>query len=304
MQDLSPPPLMTLRQMEVFHAIMVAGSVTGAARHLNITQPAVSTVLRHCEDRLQMALFVRTGGRLEPTHEARALFPDIAAIFSRIEAVGRMTRDLAGGRLGVLSIAAAFPIANGIAAEAVATFVESRPHVRCSLQSLTSPQVVDRVINGEVDLGIAHEPMPHPAIGTEMLMTWRLACLVRDDHPLAGRAKVAFQDIAPYRIFTYLPQIMFRPYIDRALSQSGVSLDIAVQISIALTGIALARHGSGVAIVDPLLINSMGISGLAILPLDPAIEASTLLVRSKSSPPSLVLDEFVTHLKRLAQQAR
>ncbi len=52
---------MNLRQLEVFHAIMSTGSVTGAARKLNVTQPAVSTVLKHCEQQLQMRLFVRNG---------------------------------------------------------------------------------------------------------------------------------------------------------------------------------------------------------------------------------------------------
>src|SRR5271168_4150847 len=48
---------MNLRHMEVFHAIMRTGSVTGAARALNVTQPAVSAVLKHCETQLKMKLF-------------------------------------------------------------------------------------------------------------------------------------------------------------------------------------------------------------------------------------------------------
>ena len=101
---------MNLRHMEVFHAIMRTGSVTGAARSLNVTQPAVSAVLKHCESQLKMKLFTRVTGRLQPTAEARAIFPEIAAIFGRVEAVNSLTQDLVGGRLGTLSIAASFPI--------------------------------------------------------------------------------------------------------------------------------------------------------------------------------------------------
>jgi DNA-binding transcriptional LysR family regulator len=111
---------MNLRHMEVFHAIMRTGSVTGAARSLNVTQPAVSAVLKHCESQLKMKLFTRVSGRLQPTAEARAIFPEIAAIFGRVEAVNSLTQDLVGGRLGTLSIAASFPIANGYLAKAVA----------------------------------------------------------------------------------------------------------------------------------------------------------------------------------------
>src|SRR6202171_6401306 len=121
---------MNLRHMEVFHAIMRTGSVTGAARSLNVPRPAVSADLKHCESQLNMKLFTRVSGRLQPTAEAKAIFPEIAAIFGRVEGVNALTQDLVGGRLGTPSIAAAFPIANGYPAKAVATFMAERANVR------------------------------------------------------------------------------------------------------------------------------------------------------------------------------
>src|SRR3546814_19395704 len=117
-----------------------------------------------------MKLFVRVAGRLQPTAEAEAVFPQAASIFGRLDAVSRLTQDLVGGRLGTLSIAAAFPIANGYLAKALASFVSSRPNLRATLQSLTSPQVLDRVINREPELGVAHEPVIPPAVPTEVLV--------------------------------------------------------------------------------------------------------------------------------------
>ncbi|GGE36664.1 LysR family transcriptional regulator [Agaricicola taiwanensis] len=288
---------MNLRQMEVFHAIMVTGSVTAAARLLNVTQPAVSTVLKHCETQLKMKLFVRVAGRLQPTAEAHAIFPDIAAIFGRLEAVGRLTQDLSGGRLGTLSIAAAFPIANGYLAEAVATFMSARPNLRATLQSLTSPQVLDRVINREVELGVAHEPVVSPAVETEVLVTTTIACVMRKDHPLATQEEVEVTDLSPYPIITYLPQVSFRPYVDRAMSAANVAPTINVQISIAITGIMLARYGAGVALVEPALVESMSIPDIVIRPLAPRIEAKTLMIRLKDAPQSKAMKDFVTHLK-------
>src|SRR6202040_1826623 len=196
---------MNLRHMEVFHAIMRTGSVTGAARALNVTQPAVSAVLKHCESQLKMKLFARVSGRLQPTAEAKAIFPEVDAIFGRVDAVNALTQDLVGGRLGTLSIAAAFPIANGYLAKAVATFVAKRPNVRVALQSLTSPQVLDRVVNREVELGIAYEPVVSSEVETRVLMHAGIACVMAGDHPLARRKEVAVKDLEPYSIITYLP---------------------------------------------------------------------------------------------------
>jgi len=58
--------------MEVFNAVMRSGSMTGAARALNVTQRAVSAVLKHCESQSNMQPFTRGSGRLQPTPEAKA----------------------------------------------------------------------------------------------------------------------------------------------------------------------------------------------------------------------------------------
>lgn len=63
------------RQLEIFTAVMRAGTVTGAARLLNISQPALSQTLMHAEDELGFALFERVKGRLRPTPEAVELSP-------------------------------------------------------------------------------------------------------------------------------------------------------------------------------------------------------------------------------------
>jgi DNA-binding transcriptional LysR family regulator len=290
---------MNLRHMEVFHAIMRTGSVTGAARALNVTQPAVSAILKHCEGQLKMKLFARVSGRLQPTAEAKAIFPEIDAIFGRVDAVNALTQDLVGGRLGTLSVAAAFPIANGYLAKAVATFVVERPNVRVALQSLTSPQVLDRVVHREVELGIAYEPVVSSEVETKVLMRTGIACVMASGHPLARRKEVAVKDLEPYSIITYLPQALSRIYVDRALSAAGIVPNIVAQVSLSLTGIMLARHGAGVALVEPLLVASMGLPGVVTRPLKPRIDVKTLLIRHKTAPQSKIMNEFVGHLGRV-----
>ena len=63
--------MFTLRQIEVFNAVMETGSVIGAAKVLNVSQPVVSRVLRHLEDQAKIRLFERAKGRLQATANAR-----------------------------------------------------------------------------------------------------------------------------------------------------------------------------------------------------------------------------------------
>ena len=294
--------MINLKHIEAFHAIMRTGSVTAAARTLNLTQPAVSAILKNLESRLAMKLFVRSGGRLQPTPEAHALLPDVSVIYQRLEAIERTALDLAGGRLGTLAIAASSPIANGYLAKAVAAFLLLHPKVRVSLQSIASPEVMDRVASGEAELGLAYEPVVHSEVSTEALAVNSIACVMRGDHPLAAQKEIHIEDLANYSLITYLPQAILRPYIDRALSQAGITPDIKVQVGLSITGIALAYHGAGIALVEPQLLASMPLPGLVSRPLLPRLELKTLLLLHKTRPPSRLLLEFVNHLKRFISE--
>jgi len=291
--------MLTLRHIEVFHAIMRTGSVTGAARLLNVSQPAVSAVLKHCEARARMPLFHRVGRRLVPTAEANALFPDVATIYSRLDSLGSQMQDLAGGRIGALSLAAAFPIANGYLAKAVASFLAQRPRIRVALQSLTSPQVIDRVAGREVELGVvyAHEPVLNAQVQTQELLRSSVACVMREDHPLAGRREIHAEDLASYAIITYLPQALMRGHVDRVLGEAGVVPNISVQVSLSLTGMLMAYHGAGIALVEPYLLASVPLTGLVAIALRPHAELKTLLVYAKSAPRSNIMQHFVEHLR-------
>ncbi|HET9652755.1 MAG TPA: LysR family transcriptional regulator [Usitatibacter sp.] len=289
--------MINLRQVEVFYAVMRAGSITEAARVLNVTQPAVSVALKQLEARLRMPLFDRVGGRLRPTPEAKALMPDVAEIFGRIGAVERMSQDLAAGMRGVFSVAATSPLCDGFVAKAVATFVSERPGVKVSLQAMASPQVVDRVINREVDLGICYEPVVSSAVRTEEIMRAAIGCIMPARHPLARRRTIRVRDLEPYPVVTYLPQALLRPYIDRALSQKTTSLNITVETGTSATGIMLAYHGAGIALTETALFSARPLPGLVARPLEPRVELKGLLLRPRQGHQSRVLTEFVARLK-------
>ena len=66
-----------LRHIEALQAVQKAGSITGAAELLNVSQPAVSKLLRHAQDQLGLRLFERVKGKLVPTREAKLLEVEI-----------------------------------------------------------------------------------------------------------------------------------------------------------------------------------------------------------------------------------
>lgn len=289
--------VINLRHIEVFYAIMRAGSMTEAARILGVTQPAVSTALKHLETRLGMRLFDRAHGRLSATPEAKALLPDVAEIFGRLSAVERLSQDLAGGARGMLAVAATSPLCDGFVARTVATFVAAHPGVRVSLRALASPVVLDRVVSREVDLGVVYEPVVSAAVTTEELRRASIGCVMPARHPLARRASIRVRDLAPYPVVTYLPQALLRPLIDRFLGDKPVPIRIAVETGTSATALMLAAHGAGIALIETELFRARPLRGFVVRPVEPRVDLRILLVRPRDAVASRVLDRFVAHLR-------
>lgn len=288
---------MNLRQMEVFHAIMRAGSVTGAARLLNVTQPAVSTVLRHCESQLRVKLFDRTGGRLHPTPEAHAIYPDISNIFQRVDTVTRMTQDLAGGRLGHITVAATFSAANGPLAAAVARFVRERPAVKVSIHALPSAQVVDRVARREADFGLCYGPAQDPAVEAEVLNTSEIACIMPATHRLAGRDVVAIEELAGEDIITYGSHTAIGTPLEAAFGAARIELNRRIQVNYSMTAFILAAQGAGIAMVEPMLLRAASMPSLVARPIRPRIEVRTMLIYAVGRPPTKTSSKLVELIK-------
>ena len=96
---------MNLRHMEVFRAVMLTGSISGAAEILHVSQPAVSKLLAHAARQSQLVLFERVKGRLVPTPEAQQLYEEVEKLWRGVERVRDVTRGLGDPNSGVLRLA-------------------------------------------------------------------------------------------------------------------------------------------------------------------------------------------------------
>ena len=82
------------RQIEVIRAIIVTGTVGGAARLLNESSPGVSRAMKHAESLLGLMLFHRKGGRFDPTKLLIGAVPSISNVMT--------PRAIAGHSLDIL----------------------------------------------------------------------------------------------------------------------------------------------------------------------------------------------------------
>lgn len=101
--------MLTHRHVEVFRALMIAGSVTRAAELLHTSQPTVSRELARMEHSIGFPLFERIRGRLRPTMQALALYDEVRQSYAGLERVASAAarlRAYSDGQLAVIALPA------------------------------------------------------------------------------------------------------------------------------------------------------------------------------------------------------
>ena len=291
---------MNLRHLEVFNAVMQAGSVTGAASYLNVSQPAVSNVLRHLEQQLKFRLFERIGGRLHPTPEANDLFPDVVEIFGRIGTLNRLVQEMHGGRAGRLVLAASPTLVNAFLPKAVARFRQANPGIHVAVQSLPTPLVVERVARREVDMGIVYAPVTDGAVTSEDLVTTELACVVPKKHPLARKAVIEMADLEGVPLISLGATTRIGLLMEAECRRSGAPVpEVGIEASSSLAACLMVSEGAGVGLVDRATALSGKFSDLAFKPINPAIRLVVQLIYTRDRPRSRATAQMSEQLREV-----
>ncbi len=161
---------MRTRQIEVLHAILQAGSITGAARLLEVSQPTITSMLCSVEASTGLALFRREGNRLVATPEVKALAPALGEASASLEALRRMARNL---RPDVarqpLRVCCAPSLAQTVLPVALASLRRQVPDLVVVLGSAQQDQIERKLHEREIDLGLGFEPLPHAQVDATSL---------------------------------------------------------------------------------------------------------------------------------------
>jgi len=244
---------MRARQLEVFIAVMRAGTVTAAARMLNISQPALSQVLLHTEDELGFSLFERVKGRLRPTPEALELFADAERLASGLEGMRRKTADLRLGRAGLVRVAASPPPAMAILPAAFTDFRARNPDVLLRSHMAPIAAIIELLRAGDASLGLALDDRLPPDIEAEVLGEVGFLALLPEGHALAGHTDITMADLAGLSVISYRSNTRPADELAHAARAQGVTLNCALEIDVSMSAAGFVQAGLGVALVDDLL---------------------------------------------------
>jgi DNA-binding transcriptional LysR family regulator len=179
-----------LRHLRYFVAVAEELHFGRAARRLHMAQPPLSQQIRKLEQLVGSPLLVRTSRRvaLTPAGEtflerSRHVLRQVGADIEEAARIGRGEE----GRLDVGFITSAIPL--GIT-ERIRTFRQRYPAVHVQLHEGYTSQILARVLDRDIDMGIVRDTEPHPALATTTLATERFVAVLPLGHPATAEASI------------------------------------------------------------------------------------------------------------------
>jgi DNA-binding transcriptional LysR family regulator len=257
---------LTLRQIQVFRAVMRAQTLVAAADQLKLAQPTVTQTIRRIEDVLNVQLFDRAGGRLTPTAEARRILAEVDPAFKQLEdAIGRAAR-IARSEEGLFRFGASPSVGRVLIPRVIAAMVRDRPGLLIHFDILSVSQVVEYLVSGPGEGAVTFFPITHGIVQSTVVGTGRLVALVPGHSSLASRERLAATDLAAETLIVFEPQSVHGQMLERFLSAGGVPPRQTHVVRFAETAIGLAEAGVGVAVVDEFSAAAADRSKVSVLP--------------------------------------
>jgi LysR family transcriptional regulator for metE and metH len=243
--------VLEVRHLRLIAAIADTGSITGAARMLHLTQPALSRQLTELETRLGVALFARVNRRLVMSAAGERLLGGARRVLTDLE---RVERELTSGAFaadaGLVRLATeCYTNYHWLPAVLVA-FREEWPHVDVRIVPEATARPLAALLNGTLDVAVVHRAPAHQALHYAPLFDDEMVVVTHPGHRLAGQAFVAPGDFAAEQLFVYATHSGESSVLTHVLQPNGVEPRQTSRIQLTEAILELVRAGLGITVLS------------------------------------------------------
>ncbi|NVO14855.1 MAG: LysR family transcriptional regulator [Rhodoplanes sp.] len=222
---------MDIRQLRAFVIIVDLGSLTRAAAHLHVAQPALSQRMTRLEAELKTALLLRSPQGVRPTEAGKALYRHARLVLRQLEeARAEVLHGAQGGATGTVAVGLPTTVAAMLAAPLLRRMRDQHPGIRLQVFESMSGYLAELLANGRLDLAVLYRDVETPNVAVEPLLDedlFVMGAVPGDDVPgEAGDAGEATQATLRVAALSGVPLVLpsggqgLRLLVDRAFAQA------------------------------------------------------------------------------------
>jgi len=288
---------MRLRHIEVFHAVYSAGSITGAAKLLNVSQPSVSKVLAHAEQQLGFALFDRIKGKIIPTQEAERLISHVTDAYDNINELRRISENIRTTETGLIRIAMAPAFGIELVPTVIAAYLAEHPETSFEIETLHYQQVARALKQSRVDIGMVFDPPPVPGVVIDHLASAECVVVAHKSMDFGIKQRLTLDDLDGVPFINLNTRSPLGRLLASRKKANNIKFNNVAKVETYQMAKALVAQGAGVSIIDEITARSTGHRDVVAWKLHPPLEFNIALLHLENEPLSIVTQHFVEHLK-------
>ena len=294
---------LTLKQLRALAAVYRAGQLSAAARDLNITQSAVSVLIKQIETVLQVQLFDRTTRRLVPTTACKNAIGPVERILDDLRMLDLSIRDMREMNRGTVRLTATPATGMAVLPDAVRKFRALWPAIDLVIDDCAPDQFLTNILEERVEFGIGVAPPGDTAFESLPLTEDHLCAVLPRVHPLADLPAIPWSALAEEPLILSRRDYGVRDIVDTTLhSVSGHHPRVAAEVGFLSSATWMASAGMGICILPERLARLFFSDALVVAPLTgPVVTRAISLVMKRHRSLTPAAQRFVDVLSESLQ---
>lgn len=223
---------MEIKQLKAFIAIAEEKTFTAGAKRVHITQAAVSMQIRQLEEEVGLPLFTRTPRRVILTEAGEHLLERARKILREHDSALEELAEIAGAEYGRLRIGSASAM---FVTEQLPSILEKLKqkyeNAEVSVSSGTSQALVEKILQGEIDIAFVSLPIENTNVETELLYVDEIVAIAHPSHTLAKQKSINAKKLAAESLILGEQGGNTRRLIDKFFEEHNVKPNVAMELS-------------------------------------------------------------------------
>lgn len=291
---------MEFRELRTFCIVSKLGSISAAARFLNLGQPAATKHLKKLEGELGVELLFRGRRPIQLTSAGAALLEVVNPLVEGISALESFTYNLE--HTGPVNIAAPSVLITQVLHDSVTGFRRKYPKNLLRLWSRGESDILRMVAEGDVDLGILLTADVPAAFDFSPLLAIEQVLIAAKGHPVNNEGEPTFSSLARWPMVLMSPLSRTRRLLDEAFEKRGLQYDLVVETDSIETIKQYVVGGAGISILPDVTLSAGDAAGLDVSPLNSLFAPDQVgVVTLRGKPLSNTTRNFINELESRPQ---
>jgi DNA-binding transcriptional LysR family regulator len=212
-------------KLKVFCTVAETKSFSKTSEIIHLTQPAVSLQVQALEEMYETKLFDRSGGTVTLTNSGELLYKYAKEILGLYASARRDINAMIGLVKGNLSVGASSTIGNYLLPSVIVTFRRNHPRIWTNLIVGNTRLVIEKLLAGEIDLGLVEGDVAKHNLVVEKLLPDELVLIMSPDHEWAKRKNISISELTKEPLIMREKGSGTRQMIEKSLEENKVNVD-------------------------------------------------------------------------------